>query len=189
MNPILEVRDLVKTYDNGVRALRGIGFSVQRGEFLAVIGLSGSGKSTLLRCLNRLVEPTSGTIRFLDQDVRSLDRPALRRLRTRIGMIFQHFNLVKRKTVLANVLSGSLGTAPLLSSSLGMFSAEAIARAERNLEIVGLAGRGSSRADQLSGGQQQRVAIARALAQKPSVLLFDEPTSALDPVRNRKCST
>lgn len=178
---ILSVRNLEKTYPNGVRALKGVSFDVKKGEFLVIIGLSGSGKSTLLRCLNRLHDPTGGEILFLGQDVVHLKGNEVRQLRSKIGMIFQHFNLIPRHTVLSNVLMGRLGFMGSFKSILGFFSKEDQANAKKYLDLVGIGEKAKIRADQLSGGQQQRVAIARALTQNPQVLLADEPVASLDP--------
>lgn len=179
---ILSIRNLVKTYPNGVQALKGVSFDVKKGEFLVVIGLSGSGKSTLLRCLNRLHDPSSGEIFFEDQDIAKVQSLGeIRSLRRRIGMIFQHFNLIPRHTVISNVLMGSLGRIGFLKSMLGLFSQEDRDRAATYLKLVGISEKAKIRADQLSGGQQQRVAIARALTQGPAVLLADEPVASLDP--------
>ena len=153
------------------------------GEFLAVIGLSGSGKSTLLRCINRLIEPTSGKITWNDVDVTAAQGADMRKIRRQIGMVFQQFNLVKRSSVLTNVLSGRLGYVNTLQSLLGAFSPrDDQARAMANLEQVGLSEKAHVRADSLSGGQQQRVGIARALMQEPKLILADEPVASLDPV-------
>ncbi len=182
MEDHLIVEHLVKVYERGkVLALNDISFRVPKGQFLVLIGLSGSGKSTLLRCINRLVEPTSGRVIFDGVDITRLHHRALRLVRRRIGMIFQQFNLVKRATVLQNVLSGRLGYVPTWRSLIGRFSKEDLERAKRALERVGLLDKMYVRADQLSGGQQQRVGIARALMQEPELLLADEPVSALDP--------
>lgn len=179
---LLSVKDLKKTYPNGVQALRGVSFDVQKGEFLVVIGLSGSGKSTLMRCLNRLQEPTSGYILFEGQDIGKIEkREDIRSLRRKMGMIFQHFNLIPRQSVLKNVLMGKLGQKKTLQSLLGMFSQTEKDEALKNLKLVGIAEKANLRADQLSGGQKQRVAIARALTQNPILLLADEPVASLDP--------
>jgi len=178
----LVIDRLTKVYERGqVVALRDLSFSVKKGEFLVVIGLSGSGKSTLLRCINRLIEPTAGSIRLDGVEITKLPTARMRRVRRGMGMIFQHFNLVKRSTVLTNVLTGRLGYTPGWRSMLGWFSKEDHALAMRNLERVGLEEKAYVRADELSGGQQQRVGIARALMQQPKLLLVDEPVSALDP--------
>lgn len=179
--PLLEVRGLTKIYDNGVAALQSVDFEVRRGEFLGVIGLSGSGKSTLLRCINRLVEPSSGEIRFGGRDVLRLSGAELRAARRRIGMVFQHFNLIGRKSVLVNVLTGDLAATSTWRSLGGGFDPQAKERARRLLAVVGLADKERVRASELSGGQQQRVAIARSLMQGPELLLADEPVASLDP--------
>lgn len=179
---MLEVKNLVKVYDNKVLALDNVSFSVQPGQFLAVIGLSGSGKSTLLRCINRLIEPTAGQIIFKGTDITAASQEELRRVRRRIGMIFQHFNLVLRSSVLTNTLSGRLGYVNPAWSLLNRFPKEDIQRAKENLDRVGIGAKTYVRADALSGGQQQRVGIARALMQNPEILLADEPVASLDPV-------
>lgn len=178
---ILSVKNLVKIYPNGVRALKGVSFDVKKGEFLVVIGLSGSGKSTLLRCLNRLHEPSSGDVFFEGQNIARIDGDSVKKIRTKIAMIFQHFNLIPRHTVLSNVLMGRLGQMGILKSIFGQFSSADKANALKYLSLVGISDKAKIRADQLSGGQQQRVAIARALAQNPSMLLADEPVASLDP--------
>lgn len=181
MQHILDIQHIEKLYPNGTHALKGVTLNVQPGEFLVVIGLSGSGKSTLLRCINRLIEPTSGSLAFEGRDITHLQGGELREYRRNIGMIFQHFNLIKRRSVLYNVLSGALGVMPVWQSVVGNFSRELQQQALHNLDIVGLAEKATARADALSGGQQQRVAIARSLMQKPKVLLADEPVASLDP--------
>tara|TARA_B100001248_G_scaffold262269_1_gene257104 strand:- start:481 stop:1257 length:777 start_codon:yes stop_codon:yes gene_type:complete len=178
---ILKIQDLEKTYPNGVQALKGVSFDVKKGEFLVVIGLSGSGKSTLLRCINHLHEPTGGKIELNGKDITHVHGGDLKRLRQSVAMIFQHFNLVERHTVLKNVLTGALSRTNTLSSMLGFFSAEDRQMALEYLKLVGIAPKANYRAGQLSGGQQQRVAIARALTQKPEILLADEPVASLDP--------
>lgn len=187
--PLLSVRDLTHTYPNGFQALKGISFDVEAGEFLVVIGLSGSGKSTLLRCLNRLIEPTGGTITFDGQDVTHVSNDALRKHRGQIGMIFQHFNLIPRHSVLNNVLYGALGSTGTVAAMLGRFSDELRTRALEALRVVGIAEKSAVRADALSGGQQQRVAIARALMQQPRMLLADEPVASLDPSTSHSVMT
>lgn len=178
---ILEVTDLQKVYPNGTHALKGVSFDVKKGEFLVVIGLSGSGKSTLLRTINRLHDPSAGKIQFNGEDTTNYRGSQLRTLRSNIGMIFQHFNLIPRKTVMTNVLSGTLSKTGIFKSILGLFPEEEKTRAQEYIKIVGLEGKENHRADNLSGGQQQRVAIARALMQSPSILLADEPVASLDP--------
>ncbi|MFN8454296.1 MAG: phosphonate ABC transporter ATP-binding protein [Anaerolineae bacterium] len=179
---MLQVNNLVKVYDNKVRALDGVSFSVSPGQFLAVVGLSGSGKSTLLRCINRLIEPTSGQILWNNVDITAASQDEMRRIRRRIGMIFQHFNLVTRSSVLTNTLAGRLGYINPFWSLLNRFPKEDIGLALEKLERVGIGDKAHVRADELSGGQQQRVGIARALMQNPEILLADEPVASLDPV-------
>jgi phosphonate transport system ATP-binding protein len=178
---VLEIRNLSKTYPDGTRALKDVSFSVEGGEFLVIIGLSGSGKSTLLRCINRLIEPTAGSIIYDGQEITAASPAELRRIRRQIGMVFQQFNLVKRSSVLTNVLAGRLGYTGTLRSILGLWPQEARALAMRNLQLVGIEGKAQSRADSISGGQQQRVGIARALMQNPTLMLADEPVASLDP--------
>ena len=192
---ILEVRGLEKSY-GGAPVLKGVDLAIEQGEFVGVIGLSGSGKSTLLRCINRLIDASGGeilvprallgeTANGASADVRTLDRRELRLLRRKIGMVFQQFNIVKRMSVIDNVLSGSLGYQPVLKGSLRIFSGEMKRRALVNLKRVGLLEHAYKRADQLSGGEQQRVAIARTLMQEPALILADEPVSSLDPKLSR----
>jgi phosphonate transport system ATP-binding protein len=179
---MLEVKNLTKIYDGGVLALDNVSFSVPDGEFLAVIGLSGSGKSTLLRCINRLVEPTEGQILLNGGDIAAASDDDLRGYRRRIGMVFQHFNLVSRSSVLTNVLSGRLGYVNPVMSLLNKFPKEDIEQALIQLDRVGIKDKANQRADELSGGQQQRVGIARAMMQNPEIVLADEPVASLDPV-------
>ena len=179
--PILKIENLEKTYDNGVRALKGVSFEVKRGEFLVIIGLSGSGKSTLLRCINHLHQPTGGSIHFKGNNITNISGLAARRLRQKVAMIFQHFNLIGRHTVMSNVLMGKLSKTSTLGSIFGFFSERDKKMAMQYLNLVGIAEKARNRAEQLSGGQQQRVAIARALTQDPEVLLADEPVASLDP--------
>lgn len=180
-NLILSVKNLEKTYPNGTRALKGVSFDVKKGEFLVVIGLSGSGKSTLLRCLNHLHEPTGGQILFNNEDVTHVKGASMRSLRRKMAMIFQHFNLIERHSVLKNVLMGSLSRTSTFSSIFNSFSKKDRENALKYLKLVGIDKKAFFRADQLSGGQQQRVAIARALTQDPEILLADEPVASLDP--------
>ena len=178
---MLEIQHLSKRFPDGTLALDDVSFSVADGEFLVIIGLSGSGKSTLLRCINRLIEPSGGRVVWNGVDITAASPAALRRIRCEIGMIFQQFNLVKRSSVLRNVLAGRLGYAATLPSVLGRWSARDRADAIANLALVGIEAKAANRADELSGGQQQRVAIARALMQHPKLLLADEPVASLDP--------
>jgi len=179
---MLEVRHLTKVYDDGTVALKDISFTVPDGEFLVVIGLSGSGKSTLLRCINRLIDPTEGEILWNGVDLAQLKGEDLRKSRRHIGMIFQHFNLVRRSPVLTNVLSGRLGYSPTWRSLLHRFSKADMDEAWKALERLGIENQAYKRADELSGGQQQRVGVARALMQEPEMILADEPVASLDPV-------
>ena len=182
MDELIQAEHLTKIYERGeVLALNDITFQVKRGEFLVLLGLSGSGKSTLLRCINRLIEPTAGTIMYHGIDVTKASARQLRHLRRRMAMIFQQFNLVKRSTVLTNVLSGRLGYISPAASAIHKFSKRDIDDAMQCLERVGIPEQAYKRADELSGGQQQRVGIARALMQNPELLMADEPVSALDP--------
>jgi phosphonate transport system ATP-binding protein len=179
---MLRVENLTKIYPGGTQALKNVSFEVKDGEFLVIIGLSGSGKSTLLRCINRLIEPTEGKITWDERDVTAASPKALLKIRRNIGMVFQQFNLVKRSSVMTNVLSGRLGYANPWLSVLGIWSSADRERAVKALERVGIGDKASSRADALSGGQQQRVGIARALMQEPRIVLADEPVASLDPV-------
>jgi phosphonate transport system ATP-binding protein len=179
--PIISLKDITKVYPSGTRALDGISIDIQQGEFVVLIGLSGSGKSTLLRCINRLVEPTSGAVIFEGVDVTKASGAQLRAVRRRIGMIFQQFNLVKRSSVFSNVLAGRLGSRQLWRTIAGRPTREEVAAAFENLQRVGIVEKAYARADALSGGQQQRVGIARALMQDPVVMLADEPVASLDP--------
>jgi phosphonate transport system ATP-binding protein len=186
MTAALAIEGLSKVYPTGKRALDGISFAVERPELVAVIGSSGAGKSTLIRCINRLVEPTSGRIRLGATEIVGLSRRELRAARRRVGMIFQEFNLVERLTVIENVLSGRLGSVGFFAAWARRFPPQDIAAAYALLDRVGLAGYQDTRADALSGGQRQRVGIARALIQEPDLLLVDEPTASLDPKTARQ---
>ena len=180
---MLEVRNLTKIYDDGTVALRNVSFHVDDGEFLAIIGLSGSGKSTLLRCINRLIDPTEGSVSWDGVELTNLKGEQLRKVRRQIGMVFQQFNLVKRSSVLTNVLAGRLGyTSTWSSLSVGAFSKEDHKKAMQALDRLDITDQAHKRADELSGGQQQRVGVARALMQDPKMILADEPVASLDPV-------
>jgi len=179
---MLRVENLTKVYPTGTVALKDVSFDVPDGEFMVVIGLSGSGKSTLLRCINRLIDPTSGRIVWDDVDITSANPTELRHIRRQIGMVFQQFNLVKRSKVITNVLSGRLGYVNPWVSLLGLWPGSEKERAMKALERVGMPEKANNRADALSGGQQQRVGIARALMQEPRLILADEPVASLDPV-------
>jgi len=178
---MLSVRNLSKSYVQGKPVLRNITVDIAPRGVTAIIGPSGTGKSTLIRCINRLVEPTSGAILFDDQDLARLSGSALRRARRHIGMVFQEYNLVERLTVMENLLTGRLGYVSAWRAWRRKFPPEDIRRAFELLDVVGLSGFAHQRADALSGGQRQRVGIARAVMQEPTLLLADEPTSSLDP--------
>ena len=183
---MLAITDLVKVYPTGAKALRGVSLSVEEPRVVAIIGSSGAGKSTLIRCINRLVEPTSGKIVLDGIEVTSLSRRKLRLARRRMGMIFQEYNLVERLTVMENVLSGRLGYVGFWRTYRRRYPPEDVAGAFELLERVGIGGYHDTRADALSGGQRQRVGIARALMQRPDLLLVDEPTASLDPKTSRQ---
>lgn len=178
---MLIIENLTKIYDNGFMALDNISLEIPDGQFVAIIGLSGSGKSTLLRCINRLVQPTKGRILWNDIDITAATDDELRQIRRRIGMVFQQFNLVRRSSVLTNVLAGRLGYINPVFSLLNYFPPQEKQRAMAALERVGIAEKAYNRASALSGGQQQRVGIARTLMQNPEMMLADEPVASLDP--------
>jgi phosphonate transport system ATP-binding protein len=178
---LLQVAALTKRYGSETLALSNITFNIEPGEFVVIIGPSGAGKSTLLRCINRLIEISSGDVRFDGVSVPTLRGTALRRHRTQIGMIFQHYNLVNRLSVIENVLHGRLGYKGTLGGILGLYTEDEKREAVRIIESLGLSEQIYKRCDQLSGGQKQRVGIARALVQQPKMLLCDEPIASLDP--------
>lgn len=180
---MIHIRGLCKRYGD-FEALKGVDLDVKPGEFLVVLGPSGAGKSTLLRCINRLAEPTAGDIR-IDGEAVTADRASLRRLRCQVAMIFQHYNVVPRLSVLKNVLTGRLGSVPSVLSWLQVFPRADIDIAMECLRRVELQDRAELRTDTLSGGQKQRVGIARALAQQPKIILADEPVASLDPKTSR----
>lgn len=183
---MLRLERLVKQYRTGDRALDGIDLVVPGGQVMALIGPSGAGKSTLIRCVNRLVNPTSGRIFLKDLEVTGMRAGQLRLARRRMGMIFQEYALVERLTVMENVLTGRLGYTGFWRSYFRRFPQSDIDEAFRLLERVGLDHMVDKRADELSGGQRQRVGIARALIQNPELLLVDEPTASLDPKTSRQ---
>ncbi len=183
---MLIIKDLVKQYPTGLRALHGVSLTVAEPQVVAIIGPSGAGKSTLIRCVNRLVEPTSGSIELDGLEITTLGRRALRKARRRMGMIFQEYNLVDRLTVMENLLSGRLGYVSFWRSYRRNYPPEDVQAAYELLERVGLQGYENTRADAISGGQRQRVGIGRALMQQPDLLLVDEPTASLDPKTSRQ---
>lgn len=178
---LLKIEGLGKFYNEETKVLKDINFEVESGEFVSIIGPSGAGKSTLLRCINRMVDINEGTVTFDGLDVGSMKKKQLRKLRTNIGMIFQHYNLVPRLTVIENVLHGRFGYKTSLQGILGRFTEEEKERAFSLLDKLGIAEHAYKRCDQLSGGQQQRVGICRALIQDPKLILCDEPIASLDP--------
>lgn len=182
---LLELRGVSKSYNGRAKALSDISLSIGRGEFVSVIGSSGAGKSTMLHCVNRLIDPTEGTVTFDGRDITRVRGRELRQCRRRIAMVFQHYNLVYRATAIENVLQGRLGYKSTLAGALGIFSEDEKRRAFNILDQVGLADFAYTRADQLSGGQKQRVGIARALVQDPLLMLADEPIASLDPKSSR----
>jgi phosphonate transport system ATP-binding protein len=180
---VIEIRNLTKRYGD-FTALHDVSLSVGKGEFVVILGASGAGKSTLLRCINHLAEPSQGQI-LVDGELSRGDRAGLRKVRRDVAMIFQHYNVVPRLTVLKNVLTGRLGSMPAVLSWFQLFPREDIAVARECLRRVELEHKADVRTDTLSGGQKQRVGIARALAQRPKVILADEPVASLDPKTSR----
>jgi phosphonate transport system ATP-binding protein len=183
---MIEFKNVTKTYPNGTIGLKNINLTINPGEFVVIVGLSGAGKSTMLRSINRLIEITGGQIVIDGKSITSASGSELLRMRRDIGMIFQSFNLVKRSSVLRNVLSGRVGYHSTLRMILGLFPKEDIDLALKALERVNILEKAYSRADELSGGQQQRVSIARALAQEAKIILADEPVASLDPLTTRQ---
>ncbi|HDR7705858.1 TPA: phosphonate ABC transporter ATP-binding protein [Bacillus thuringiensis] len=183
---MIEFRNVSKMYPNGTKGLNNINLKIQKGEFIVMVGLSGAGKSTLLRSVNRLHEITEGEIIIEGESITSAKEKGLRRMRRDIGMIFQSFNLVKRSTVLKNVLAGRVGYHSTLRTTLGLFPKEDVELAFQALKRVNILEKAYARADELSGGQQQRVSIARALAQEAKIILADEPVASLDPLTTKQ---
>ncbi|MCB8889312.1 phosphonate ABC transporter ATP-binding protein [Vreelandella malpeensis] len=178
---MLVIKDLVKQYGHGEAVLKGLNLSVEGNTVVSIVGASGAGKSTMLRCINRLVEPTSGSITLNGTELVNLKGGELRRARRKIGMVFQGFNLLDRLTVMENVLAGRLGYVNLFQAISRRYPQADIDRAFYLMERVGIAHYANKRADELSGGERQRVGVVRALMQDPEVLLADEPTASLDP--------
>lgn len=184
--PMIQLKDVSKIYNNGTVGLKDINLNINKGEFVVVVGLSGAGKSTLLRSINRLQDISKGDILIDGKPITSAKGKDLREIRRDIGMIFQSFNLVKRSSVLRNVLTGRVGYYPTWKTTFNLFTKEDKQKAYESLQRVDLADKVYTRADQLSGGQQQRVAIARVLTQNPKIILADEPTASLDPQTSRR---
>ena len=178
---LLSFQNVSKTYNNVTKALQDVTFSLEEGEFVSIIGPSGAGKSTLLRCVNRLVDASQGAIFFDGQDVTKAGKKELRQFRTKTGMIFQHYNLVDRLSVIENILHGLLGQKSTFSGMAGHYTESEKAEAFQIIQEMGLAEQAYKRCDELSGGQKQRVGIARAIMQKPKLILCDEPIASLDP--------
>ncbi len=183
---MIQLKDVTKVYDNGTVGLKDINLEIDKGEFVVVVGLSGAGKSTLLRSINRLQDISEGDILIDGKSITKAKGKDLRLIRRDIGMIFQSFNLVKRSSVLRNVLTGRVAYYPTWKTTFNLFSKEDKQKAYEALQRVDLADKVYTRADQLSGGQQQRVAIARVLTQNPKIILADEPTASLDPQTSRR---
>jgi phosphonate transport system ATP-binding protein len=183
---VIEFRNVSKVYPNGTKGLNNINLKIQKGEFVVMVGLSGAGKSTLLKSVNRLHEITEGEIMIECESITAAKGKDLRRMRRDIGMIFQSFNLVKRSTVLKNVLAGRVGYHSTLRTTLGLFPKEDVELAFQALKRVNILEKAYARADELSGGQQQRVSIARALAQEAKIILADEPVASLDPLTTKQ---
>ncbi|GAA4837832.1 phosphonate ABC transporter ATP-binding protein [Paenibacillus vulneris] len=183
---MIEFQNVSKVYPNGTVGLKNINLTIQPGDFVVIVGLSGAGKSTLLRSMNRLHEITDGQILIDGKSITAARGAELRRMRRDIGMIFQSFNLVKRVSVLRNVLSGRVGYHSTFRTILGLFPKEDIELSLKALERVNIREKAYARADELSGGQQQRVSIARALAQEAKIILADEPVASLDPLTTRQ---
>ncbi|MBU3828534.1 MAG: phosphonate ABC transporter ATP-binding protein [Candidatus Lactobacillus pullistercoris] len=186
VKPMIELKNVSKVYDNGTVGLKDINLTINKGEFVVVVGLSGAGKSTLLRSINRLHNITKGDILIDGESITKAKGKNLRLIRRNIGMIFQNFNLVKRSSVLRNVLTGRVAYYPTWKTTFNLFTKEDKQKAYEALQQVDLANKVYTRADELSGGQQQRVAIARVLTQDPKIILADEPTASLDPQTSKR---
>ncbi|BAK81101.1 phosphonate ABC transporter ATP-binding protein [Candidatus Arthromitus sp. SFB-rat-Yit] len=183
---MIEFNNVSKVYPNGTKGLDNVNLKIDKGEFVAIIGLSGAGKSTLIRTINRMIDITDGNLIVNGKDVKSLKGKQLREFRRKIGMIFQSFNLVTRTTVIKNVLTAKVPEISFIRSVFGIFTKEEKIQALEALDKMGIVDKAFIRADQLSGGQQQRVALSRTLAQNPEIILADEPVAALDPITARK---
>lgn len=183
---MIEFKNVSLTYPNGVKALKNIDLTIQKGEFVVIVGMSGAGKSTLIKTINRLATVTEGDVLVDNENVMRLKENRLRKLRTQIGIIFQDYNLVGRMSAIRNVMVGRLGHTPTLKSIIGRFPQKDLQLAMKNLKRVGIEEKAYVRADQLSGGQKQRVSIARVLTQQPKIILADEPVASLDPPTSHK---
>jgi len=179
--PVLEFKNVSKVYDKMTTALSDVSFEVSEGEIISIIGPSGAGKSTILRCINRLVNASSGDIIFDGHNVIEAGKKEIRQIRKKIGMIFQHYNLVYRLSVVENVLHGRLGSKRNIAGAMGNYTEKEKELAFQILEKLNLTDQAYKRCDELSGGQKQRVGIGRAIMQEPRLLLCDEPIASLDP--------
>ncbi|MFD1735534.1 phosphonate ABC transporter ATP-binding protein [Bacillus salitolerans] len=186
---MIEFKNLSLVYPNGTKGLKNVNIKINEGEFVVIVGLSGAGKSTFIRSINRLVTPTEGQLLVENEDILKLNGSGLRKLRTRVGMIFQNYNLVKRSTVMKNVIAGRLGHTGTLKSILNLYSKQDMGLAYESLKRVNIEEKLYNRADELSGGQQQRVSIARVLTQQPKIILADEPVASLDPPTSHQVMT
>lgn len=186
---MIEFKNVGLVYPNGTEGLKNVNVKINDGEFVVIVGLSGAGKSTFIRSINRLVTPTSGELLVDDENILEHKGKNLRALRTKVGMIFQNYNLVRRSNVLKNVLAGRLGHVGTFRSILNLYPKEDVALAYENLKRVNIADKLYNRADELSGGQQQRVSIARVLTQQPKYILADEPVASLDPPTSHQVMT
>lgn len=186
---MIEFKNVSLTYPNGTKGLKNVNLTINEGEFVVIVGLSGAGKSTLIRSINRLVTATEGELKVDNENILSYKGNKLRKLRTKVGMIFQNYNLVKRSNVLKNVLAGRLGHIGTFRSLFNLFSKEDRALAYESLKRVNIEEKLYNRADELSGGQQQRASIARVLTQKPKYILADEPVASLDPPTSHQVMT
>jgi phosphonate transport system ATP-binding protein len=183
---MIEFKNVSKVYPNGTKGLKNVNLTINKGDFVVIVGLSGAGKSTLLRSINRLHEITNGEIVINGKSITAAKGKSLRHIRRDIGMIFQNFNLVKRSSVLRNVLSGRVAYHSTIRTLLGLFPKHDVELSLKALDRVNIQEKAYSRADELSGGQQQRVSIARALAQEAKIILADEPVASLDPFTTRQ---
>lgn len=183
---MIEFKNVSKVYPNGSKGLQNVNLTINKGEFIAIIGLSGAGKSTLIRTINRMIDITEGNLIVNGKEVNTLTGKELRKFRRNIGMIFQSFNLVTRTSVIKNVLTSKVPDISFVRSLFGIFTKEEKLQALEALDKVGILEKAFTRVDQLSGGQQQRVALARTLAQNPEIILADEPVAALDPITSKK---